>query len=127
MNVAQIIRRKLWRLQSALKVIEPTDKTIQIVGSVLWRLSVSDRSQGEKVWMDWLTEKKFDKEKTRAYWDTGFDEAPFYPVEIIYRAAQLTGWRYPIAQNLNKLEEMSSEPKRHWFALVQRFTRTATD
>src|SRR5262249_48400834 len=24
----------------------------------------------------------------------------------IYRAAQLAGWRYPIAQNLNKLEEM---------------------
>jgi hypothetical protein len=56
--------------------------------------------------MKWLTDKKFDKEKARAYWDTGFDQASFYPIEAIYRAAQLAGWRFPIAQNLNKLEEM---------------------
>src|SRR5262249_31669075 len=104
-STANDIRRRLWRLHTALSFIEPTDKNIQIVGSVIWRLSELDRAHGEVVWVKWLIDKKYEKDKARAYWDRGFDKAPFYPVEVIYRAAQLAGWRYPIAQNLNKLEE----------------------
>jgi putative DNA primase/helicase len=105
-NAANDIRRKLWRLHNALKFINATDKNIQVVGSVLWRMSKEDRSHGEVVWVKWLIDKEYEKDKARAYWDGGFDKAPFYPVEVIYRAAQAAGWRYPIAQNLNKLEEM---------------------
>jgi hypothetical protein len=38
-NAANNIRRKLWRLQSALEFIEPSPTNIQLVGSVLWRMS----------------------------------------------------------------------------------------
>jgi putative DNA primase/helicase len=100
------IRRKLWRLQSALEYIEPNEINILMVGSVLWRLSQHDRNQGEIVWVNWLVDKDYEKDKARAYWDRGFDGAQWYPIEVIYRAAQRAGWRYPIAQNLNKLEEM---------------------
>ena len=105
-NAANDVRRRLWRLQSALKIIEPTPINIQVVGSVLWRMSVSDPVRGEHTWMEWLTGQKYEKEKAREHWDDGFEKAPFYPVEVIYRAAQRAGWRYPIARNLNKLEEM---------------------
>jgi putative DNA primase/helicase len=53
-----------------------------------------------------LIDKNYEKGKARAYWNTGFDKAPWYPIEAIFRTAQLAGWRYSIAQNLNKLEEM---------------------
>jgi putative DNA primase/helicase len=106
-NAANNILRKLWRLQSALEKIEPSQANIQLVGSVLWRMSELNRSQGEVVWMYWLSFKnKFHKEKAQEYWNAGFDKAPFRSVEAIYRQAQSVGWRYPIAQNLNKLEEM---------------------
>jgi putative DNA primase/helicase len=105
-NAANDIRRRLWRLHTALPFIEPTDKNIQVVGGVLWRLSERDRTQGEVIWVKWLIDKKYDKDKARAYWDEGFDKATFYPVEVIYRSAQLAGWRFPISRNLNKLEEM---------------------
>jgi hypothetical protein len=40
-NAANDIRRKLWRLHTALKFIDPTDRNIQIVDSVVWRLRAS--------------------------------------------------------------------------------------
>src|SRR5215470_2029260 len=45
-------------------------------------------------------------EKVRSKWHLGFD-GRWGSVERIYAEAQRAGWRYPIAHNLNKLDEMA--------------------
>jgi putative DNA primase/helicase len=98
-NPANNVRRKLWRMQSALDWIEDDAGWIEEVGAALWRMSNGNRAAGCDVFVGWAGEK------VRGKWHLGFDGA-WGSVERIYREAQRAGWRYPIAHNLNKLDEM---------------------
>jgi hypothetical protein len=109
-NAANDTRRRLWRLQSALEHIDATGIWIPIVGSILWRMSRDDRRQGEQIWMEWLGVE--DKDRARKLWDAGFGESKWYPVEVIWHEAQKQGWRFPVAQNLNRLEVMVATTER---------------
>jgi putative DNA primase/helicase len=66
---------------------------------VLWRLSEGKRNAGCMIFVQWLGEE------ARARWAQGFGDRG--SLEEIYKAAQRAGWRYPIAVNLNRLEEMA--------------------
>jgi putative DNA primase/helicase len=99
-NGANDIRRKLWRLSRALACIEVAAIDPEAVGAMIWRLS-KGTALGRQTFVDWLEEPEGGK-----LWAGGFRGARWCGVEEIYRLAQRRGWRYPIAQNLNKLEEM---------------------
>ena len=98
-NAANDILRKLWRIESALRHLKP-EAWADEVGAVLWRMSKGNREAGCKIWVDWLGEE------ARTRWHAGFEDQRG-SLKAIYRAAQLAGWRYPLAQNLNRLEEMA--------------------
>jgi hypothetical protein len=93
-NAANDILRKLWRITGALSYLKP-EAWADEVGAVLWRMSKGNREAGCKVWVDWMGEE------ARARWHVGFDHQRG-SIEAIYRAAQVAGWRYPLAQNLNR-------------------------
>lgn len=100
-NQANDIRRKLWRLAGALKHIRPDGEQIEpeMVGAVIWRLSGGGQ-EGRQCFVDWLGAKGGE------LWAAGFAGARWCGVEEIWKIAQREGWRYPIAQNLNRLDEM---------------------
>ena len=101
---ANNIRRKLWRIAEALQVIEPSPEMIEKVGSVLWRMSEGDRDAGCAYFVKWLRARRVSDEEARRLWSGGF--VRWCGVEELYRIAQSKGWRYPIAQNLNRLDQM---------------------
>ena len=98
-NQANDIRRKLWRLAGALKFIRPGQIEPERVGAVIWRLSGGGQ-EGRQCFVDWLGAKGAE------LWAEGFAGARWCGVEELWEIAQRAGWRYPIAQNLNRLDEM---------------------
>ena len=63
-----------------------------------------DREVGCAVWVKWLKAHGIDDATARAQWAKGFEG--WCKVEDLYTVAQRNGWRYPVAQNLNRLDEM---------------------
>jgi putative DNA primase/helicase len=109
-NPANDIRRKIWRIKEALKWIDPDDGMQEKVGIVLWRLSVFDREAGCTVWVEWLKAHSVDDATARAQWAKGFDG--WCKAEDLYLVAQRNGWRYPVAQNLNRLDDIVERVER---------------
>ena len=54
--------------------------------------------------MKWLKAHGIDDAAARAQWAKGFEG--WWKFEDLYTVAQHNGWRYPVAQNLNRLDEM---------------------
>ena len=67
---------------------------------MIWRMS-EGTAIGRQCFVDWLDEAEGGK-----LWAGRFADVRWCGIEEIYRLAQAKGWRYPLAQNLNKLEEM---------------------
>src|SRR5262249_4971587 len=86
----------------ALEWIKPD--LMQKVGSVLWRLTEGDREIGCAVWVKWLKKHGIDDATARAQWANGFEG--WCKAEELYEVAQRSGWRFSIAQNLNRLDEI---------------------
>jgi hypothetical protein len=105
-NQPNHIRLRIWRTSEALDFIEPTAEMLEKVGAVLWRLSRNDREVGCAAWVKWLKAHRIPDADARAQWARGFDNAPWCKVEELYEVAQAAGWRYPVAQNLNRLDDM---------------------
>jgi putative DNA primase/helicase len=103
-NPANDIRRRIWRIKDALNWIAPDDEMLSKVGAVLWRVSEGNREAGRTVWVDWLEAHGVDDATARAQWAKGFEG--WCKAEDLYLVAQRNGWRYPVAQNLNRLEEI---------------------
>src|SRR5262249_37080178 len=99
-NAANNIRRKLWRMERALEWVKPDRVGMEKVGAVLWWMSQGNRDAGRQVFVDWAGAG------AEARWTKGFDGKWGSPEEI-WRIAQRAGWRYPLAVNLNKLDEMA--------------------
>jgi hypothetical protein len=99
-NPANDIRRKLWRMQGALEWINSDAWWVEEVGAALWWMSNGNRAAGCEVFVRWAGEE------VRGKWQRGF-KVRKGGVERIYTEAQKNGWRYPIANNLNKLDEMA--------------------
>jgi hypothetical protein len=107
-NPANDIRRRLWKVQGALKWIEPDGEIPERVGGVLWRLSRENRQAGREIWVEWYARTDHERTGTaQRLWDAGFEGVAWCSVEVLYAVAQRKGWRFPVAQNLNKLEEMT--------------------
>src|SRR6266568_2090461 len=98
-NLANNLRRRLWRIADCLSYI-PQDLAEQ-VGGILWRLSTEDRDQGAAIWFKWLKQQGVHDRGRR--W-AQCEGSQYMRVEELYRVAQKAGWRYPIAQNLNRLD-----------------------
>jgi hypothetical protein len=105
-NAANDVRRRLWIITEALKFIEPSEAVREKVGGVLWRMSEKSRGAGCEIWIGWLKDVVAE-EAARKQWAVGFAEAPWCAVEELYGIAQRAGWRFPVAQNLNRLEVMT--------------------
>jgi putative DNA primase/helicase len=103
-NQANDIRRRIWRIKDALNWIAPNDEVLEKVGAVLWRISEGNRDAGCTVWVDWLKAHGVNDATARAQWAKGFEGR--CKAEDLYLVAQRNGWRYPIAQNLNRLDEI---------------------
>jgi len=71
------------------------------VGGLLWKVSKFRRA----VWVEWLMANEFSEEEARKRWSLGFGRG--CRAEELYEEAQRAGWRYPLAQNLNRLEAMT--------------------
>jgi putative DNA primase/helicase len=99
------VRRRLWRVQSALGWVEPDGPAVERVGGILWRMSEGARPAGCEIWVKWFS-RRGSEEEARRRWANGFDGWAV-SVNWLYGVAQRAGWRYPLAQNLNKLEEMA--------------------
>jgi putative DNA primase/helicase len=103
-NRAEDIRRRLWRVKEALGWVK-FEGMEEKVGGVLWRLSEGNMEIGCSVWIEWLKKNGCDEEEGRRRWRAGFDDVG--RVDELYGIAQRRGWRFPVAQNLNRLEEMA--------------------
>jgi hypothetical protein len=101
-NAANNIRRKLWRMGEALKHLKAkgVDPPVNKVGSAVCWLSGPDKAAGRACFVECFGEAEGGKA-----WAAGFPEMPG-SVDDIYTVAQRTGWRYPIAVNLNRLDRM---------------------
>ena len=104
-NAANDALRRIWRIPDALRSIKPDAEMLPKVGGVLWRLSERNREVGCAVWVEWLKAHGVDDATARAQWAKGFGEG-WSKVEDLYAVAQRNGWRYPVAQNLNRLDEI---------------------
>jgi hypothetical protein len=98
-NQANDVRRRLWRLSSALAYIKPEVIEPGVVGGLICRISGGDKA-GRQCFVDWLGEE------AEKLWAAGFDGVRLCKADEIYRMAQLAGWRYPIGSDLNKLDEI---------------------
>jgi hypothetical protein len=99
-NPANDVRRKLWRLRSAMEFIEPEEHA-EAVGAVLWQMSKSCREVGVEYWTRWVGGEE---DEARKRWREGWHGSRL-TVEGLFEIAQRAGWRYPLAQNLNRLDE----------------------
>jgi hypothetical protein len=100
-NGANDIRRKMWRLEGALKHIEPSGVARpEVVGALIWRYS-EGTAAGRACWVDWIGEEEGGK-----LWAGGFVGVKAWRLEDVWRLAQARSWRFPIAQNLNRLDQM---------------------
>jgi hypothetical protein len=97
-NAANNVRRKLWRLESALAWLGSEFRPQ--VWCVLRRMSEGNEELGQAIWADWVG----DHAEARRLWAEGYDVRA--RVNELYGVAQRAGWRYPVAQNLNRLDEM---------------------
>jgi hypothetical protein len=101
-NGANDVRRRMWRLSGALQYIEPAEvRRPEVVGALIWRISEGS-AVGRQAFVDWVGGEA----EGGALWAKGFAGVKGWRAEDVYHLAQARGWRYPIAQNLNKLEEM---------------------
>jgi hypothetical protein len=99
-NPANDIRRRLWRVKTALEYIPigMADK----VADVLWRIREGNREVGKEIWVKWFVARGGEEEAARKRWGPG----GWCGVEELFKVAALAGWRYPLAQNLNRLDEV---------------------
>lgn len=102
-DAAENGRRKLWRVQSALEHLKSDMRPK--VWRVLRRMSKDFPQTGVAIWAGWLEWQDVSDVEARRLWAEGYGDV-FARLEDIYDVAQRAGWRYPVAHNLNRLDEM---------------------
>jgi hypothetical protein len=104
-DVAEHRRRKLWRVESALKHLGPKGFDPRKAGAVIWRLTEGS-PQGRAVFEDWLGEGAHD------LWAKGFGKV-WCGVEEVYRAAiSRGGWRYRVVLSPNRLNQVAEQSEK---------------
>jgi putative DNA primase/helicase len=104
-NASENVRRKLWRIESCLGVLKPTEEMRPKVWSVLRRMSKSNPYGSKALWVNWLKDAGVEDAEAWRLWEQGYGHV-FVKVEELWEAAQREGWRFPVVQNLNRLDEM---------------------
>jgi hypothetical protein len=104
-DVAEHRRRKLWRVESALKHLGPKGFDPRKAGAVIWRLTEGS-PQGRAVFEDWFGEGAHD------LWAKGFGKV-WCGVGEIYRAAiSRGGWRYRVVLSPNRLNQVAEQSEK---------------
>jgi putative DNA primase/helicase len=105
-DAANNTRLRIERLSEALEHV-PWDPAMgRKVAGVLWRISEGARDAALTALVKWWHDQKVDENANRGVWDSA-PGAPFVRIEEIYAVAQRRGWRFTVAQNLNRLHEVT--------------------
>jgi hypothetical protein len=104
-NAAEDVRRKLWRMESALKVLNADAAMKPRVWAVLRFMSRGNPDAGVALWVTWLRRHGIEDSEARRLWSVGYGDVSATANEI-YAVAQRQGWRYPMWNNPARINLM---------------------
>jgi hypothetical protein len=94
-NAAENVRRKLERMDSALRYVPVTEELKGKVWNVLGFMSQASPEAGVALWVAWLRRAGVGDMEARRLWSSGYSEAAIR-ADTIYEVAQARDWKYPI-------------------------------